>query len=102
MSSIRVELRSVPDGGSEYTAVADLVVHEDGQYELNDPEGHLLLEIPVPVPSEDNGLRRVFFAEEPQLWARNLHRALRTGYLVPVVQELTDPRSGDARDGSAE
>lgn len=90
MSSVRVELRSVPEGESEYAVVADLVVHEDGQYELNDPEQRLSLEIPVPVPTEDGGLRSVTFAGDPQLWARNLHRTLRTGYLVPVVTELGD------------
>lgn len=90
MSSVRVELRSVPEGKSEYAAVADLVVHQDGQYELNDPERRLSLEIPVPVPTEDGGLRSVTFDEDPQLWARNLPNALRTGYLVPIVTELDD------------
>lgn len=88
MNSIKVEFQAVPEGASQYQAVAHLVVHADGRYELNDPEEYLSLEMPVPVRDEAGALRSVKFAEEPQLWARHLPSALRTGYLVPVVSEL--------------
>lgn len=92
--SITVELRRVPEGEREPRAVAQLRVLEDGGYELTDPEGYVdpeLLQAPLIAP----GGRRVTLQDDPQTWARNLGRLLRTGYLVPVV--VQDDREGGER-----
>lgn len=90
MTSVKVELQAVPEGETEYRVVAELVVHADGAYELNDPDEYLSLEISVPVASDSEGFRSLTFEDDRQAWARNLPNALRTGYLVPVVSDVPD------------
>lgn len=81
---ITVELRRIPEGHNDYTTVATLTVNDDGAVTIDDPEQYLPVDMHVLVKGAD-GPRRVTFDEDPDLWARNLHRALRTGYLVPVI-----------------
>lgn len=83
---MKVKLWRVPEGGTEYETVAVLTVRGDG-YELDDPFGLVPTDLAVLVEDGEQGLRRVGLDEDPQIWARNLHTLLRTGYLVPVVVE---------------
>lgn len=92
---ITVELRRVPEGHSDYVAVATLTVNDDGSVITQDPDGFLPVDMPVLVGGE-GGLRRVALEEDPALWVRNLHTVLRTGYLVPVVTHDDDPDAGSA------
>jgi len=82
---LTVELRRVPDGGTDYTTVATVTVADDGTYELRDPGGYVPVDLHVLVAHDGPGFRPVTLDEDPATWARNLHSVLRTGYLVPVV-----------------
>ena len=90
---IEIELRQVPDGGHDYEAVARLAIHEDGTNVTWDPQGLIPFDMPVLATDDQAGLRRVAFADDPATWARNLHNALRTGYLVPVITHDDTPPS---------
>lgn len=86
---VKVELRRVPEGGTAYETVAALTVDGEGRCVLDDPQGLVPTDLHVLVPDEEHGLRPVRFEDDPETWARNLHRVLRTGYLVPVL--VDDP-----------
>ena len=86
---VEVELQRVPEGERGYQTAATLAVYDDQTYKLDDPEGLFPLDVPVPVSAGHSGtqLRRLMFDEDPETWARNLGRLLRTGYLVPVIRD---------------
>ena len=86
---VEVELHRVPEGERDYQPAARLAVFDDQTYKLDDPEGLFPLDTPVPVSTGEAGhqLRRLMFTEDPETWARNLDRLLRTGYLVPVIRD---------------
>jgi hypothetical protein len=107
---ITVELRSTRpvEGvtGDGYRAVASITLKDDGVLEVWDP-GHLvcpsnsdvlgLLVTPMPRRGADGKVRRTYYADDPAYWLRNLHRILRTGYLVPVV--TVDDSAGELIPG---
>lgn len=96
---VTLQLRLVPQGGDRYETGATLTVDDQGGHVLDDPQGLMPLDLPVLVPDETGGLRRVAFAEDPQIWVRNVHTVLRTGYLVPVVVEGEQEAGAVSADG---
>lgn len=82
--TVKVELHQVPEGGSEYQAVAWMTAAGDS-WEVTDPEGLFPTELHVLVAGKGDQLRKVRLEDDPETWARNLDSVLRTGYLVPVV-----------------
>lgn len=89
--TVKVELRRVPEGASEYQSVAWMTA-AGSSWEVEDPEGLFPTELHVLVAGAD-GLRPVRLEEDPETWARNLATVLRSGYLVPVVT-LDDSGNG--------
>jgi hypothetical protein len=81
---IIVELRRPNAESGEYECVATLTVHDDGGYDVTDPEQLFPIDLHVLVPSGSQFLP-VEFAEDRETWARHLGSLLRTGYLVPVT-----------------
>lgn len=81
--TVKVELRRVPEGASDYVCAATMTV-QGTQWKLDDPDGFFPTQLPV-LLAGDHGMRTVQLADEPATWARNLDSILRTGYLVPVV-----------------
>lgn len=89
---IEVELKEAPEGPGEYRVVARLTVNDDGTYQLDDPETKLLTPIPVLVDDQDaeDGVRQVFFEDDPATWARNVEVLYRSGIWVAEVVADTD------------
>lgn len=69
-------------------AVAWLRVEDDGTWTMRGRSE--LFDRGLPVRDTHRG-RWVSFDDDPQVWARYLWTRLRTGYLVPVAVEDTDP-----------
>lgn len=93
---IEVELKEAPAGPGEYRAVARLTVNDDGTYQLDDPERKLLTPIPVLVDDQDaeDGVRQVFFEDDPATWARNVGVLYRSGiWVAEVVTDTGTPET---------
>lgn len=84
---LKLQLRAVPEGADEYATVASMLVDENGVVARDDPDHRIPDDMPVLVFSEGEPPRRVTLDEDPIAWVTNLHRLLRTGYLVPVVED---------------
>ncbi len=89
---IVVELKRPRADGVGYRVAAVLVV-DGSAYELRGEQLDLV-DVPVLIADQAEGTyRQVHLAEEPETWARNAERALRTGYLVPVIHEEVEDAS---------
>lgn len=83
---ITVELRrpaTTPEGDP---VLAGRIVVSDSGTVSADPDVEQLLRLSFPYRVEGE-LVTMTVERDPVTWARNLHKALRTGYLVPVVLE---------------
>lgn len=90
---IELEILAVPEGQSEHTKMAGLVVSDDGTYQVEDPHGYLPVDLPVLVKTE-SGLGHVYLDDDPKVWARRLKTVLRTGYIVPVIVRDDEAEEG--------
>lgn len=90
---IAVELMQAPFPRGQYLPVALLVVDDDGEVFLDDPEQLIPTQLHALGSCPAGSLRRIEFAEDPEEWARHLDSILRTGYLVPLV--LRDSREAE-------
>lgn len=79
---IEIEFRK-PAKGSGYATVATLTVNDDATYRVDGETGVDLEEISILDRTAPGG--RLTLAQDPERWARNVRKAFRTGYLVPVV-----------------
>ena len=91
---IELEILAVPEGQTEHTKMAGLVVADDGTYQVENPDGYLPVDLPVLVKTESGGLGHVYLEDDPKTWARKLNTVLRTGYVVPVVVRDDEAEGG--------
>jgi hypothetical protein len=84
---IKVELRKSGPRGS-YETLATLQLNDDNSYVVEGPRAAFLLDR-LTVLLDDG--RRLRFDDDRATWLRNLHRAFRTPYRIPVITEDTHP-----------
>lgn len=85
---ITLQLRHPVRGGG-YETVLTLRVTGDGHYSVSGDADIDLEQIPIPDRQAAGG--RLMLGDDPARWARNAHKAFRTGYLVPLLTEEPDP-----------
>ena len=74
---VEVRRASLPNL-QERRTVATLHVHRDGTWRVDGDKAQVPADLRVVVPDES---RAIVLADDPASWARNLHRALRSGYV---------------------
>ena len=87
---IEVQLHRPSKTELGHEPVATLRVEDDNTWTMSGQRQLFFTDMTV---LEASTGRRISFEDDPQGWARNLHTALRTGYLVPVVVEDTASQS---------
>jgi len=89
---IEVEFRQPVRGGGETVALT-LRVEDDGSYAIDGPLELDLEAVAIADRTLPSG--RLWLRDDPARWARNAHKAFRTGYLVPVVVKDDGPSAED-------
>lgn len=74
---VEVRRASLPNL-QERRTVATLHVHRDGTWRVDGDASQVPADLKVVDPE---GVRAIVLADDPASWARNLHRALRSGYV---------------------
>jgi hypothetical protein len=88
---IEIELRTPIDATTEYRPAARLRVEDDGTYTMSGETNLFITDVGIPDRRTVSG--RLTFEDDPEEWARNLHKELRTPYLVSVV--IVDSKSAE-------
>lgn len=78
-----------PTADKQYATVATIRIMDGGELRLTGEHVQELTEVPIRDLDRPNGQLR--FDDDPVAWVRNVNRAFRTGYLVPVVVTDTHP-----------
>lgn len=102
---VTLTLNAVPAGAKDYQVIATMRIAVDGTYQVHDPDSALPLGFPVLVtegisrlPSTTATVPEITVDQDAEMWARNLHNFLRTGYVVPAIFEddADAPQVGDS------